>query len=790
MKRSLSIVVATAMVLGTVALFPAKANAEEEFPTHFDLRDRGVVTPVKFQNPYGSCWSFAGIAAAESSILTTLGMTTDEYKAATGHDFDLSEKHLAWFGALPITSSTNASQAGEGIYVVNDPLDNSHYDAGGEGIMITNLFSSGVGPVNEDAFPYQGNEGLTHADAVKNDPDSTKAYLRKKYEKKLNMTFDEAVIKLQTEPDKANEWFKALYDGNYLTVPGNELTVDMIVDAYYQKELDDVNSRNYTWYSPVDDWTIPELGEDGHPNRDVYSGYTLLHGNQLPALFNKDDEGKWSGINQAGMDAVKSELMKGHAVEVQFCADDALPDQQASEKGYMRVDTWAHYTYEDTAASHGVCIVGWDDDYSIDNFNQGTDSEGNSKTPPADGAWIVKNSWGSETEPKVTEDGQIIGGKAWGVVDENGKHTGYFYMSYYDKSVCDAETMEFDVDLYNANGNMSTWMYDYMPGRFTLMKYQDANVIKTANVFPNSSGVNQSLYAVATRTSNPNATVKYSLYLLNDSAKNPEDGILLGETTATYTYSGFHREKLDGSIVLKDGETLAIVVQETVSDGKGGVLYDLLPNQMRTESWAKEVGETMYGKSVVHEGESFVYSNGTWTDLTKYKHPMTDEAEKAMGKPVSELLATDNFCIKAYMVADSVAMHRLYNPNSGEHFYTADAAEKDNVVNAGWTYEGVAWTAPLFSDTPVYRLYNPNSGEHFYTTKETEKDSLTPLGWRDEGIGWYSANEADIPVYRLYNPNAAGAFEAGAHFYTMKEDERDILDALGWNYEGIGWYGE
>ena len=90
----------------------------------------------------------------------------------------------------------------------------------------------------------------------------------------------------------------------------------------------------------------------------------------------------------------------------------------------------------------------------------------------------------------------------------------------------------------------------------------------------------------------------------------------------------------------------------------------------------------------------------------------------------------------------------------------------------------------------MYRVYNPNSGEHFYTKDINERDDLISLGWRDEGIGWFSAYEDGEPVYRLYNPNATGAFEAGAHFYTMKEDERDILDALGWNYEGIGWYGD
>lgn len=40
--------------------------------------------------------------------------------------------------------------------------------------------------------------------------------------------------------------------------------------------------------------------------------------------------------------------------------------------------------------------------------------------------------------------------------------------------------------------------------------------------------------------------------------------------------------------------------------------------------------------------------------------------------------------------SDGQIMYRLYNPNSGEHFYTASAAEKVSVTNAGWRYEGYA----------------------------------------------------------------------------------------------------
>lgn len=135
---------------------------------------------------------------------------------------------------------------------------------------------------------------------------------------------------------------------------------------------------------------------------------------------------------------------------------------------------------------------------------------------------------------------------------------------------------------------------------------------------------------------------------------------------------------------------------------------------------------------------------------------------------------TDNFCL----------MYRVYNPNSGEHFYTADAVEKNHLVSVGWRDEGTAWVAPT-SGTAVYRVYNPNAGDHHYTTDYSEVEHLVLVGWRYEGIGWYSNDSQATPLYRLYNPNAV----AGAHHFTTDVSERDYLVSVGWRYEGIAWYG-
>ena len=53
-------------------------TAASEFPSEFDLRDLGRVTPVKVQDPWGTCWAFAATAAAETSILSKMGSTYAE----------------------------------------------------------------------------------------------------------------------------------------------------------------------------------------------------------------------------------------------------------------------------------------------------------------------------------------------------------------------------------------------------------------------------------------------------------------------------------------------------------------------------------------------------------------------------------------------------------------------------------------------------------------------------------------------------------------------------------------
>lgn len=129
------------------------------------------------------------------------------------------------------------------------------------------------------------------------------------------------------------------------------------------------------------------------------------------------------------------------------------------------------------------------------------------------------------------------------------------------------------------------------------------------------------------------------------------------------------------------------------------------------------------------------------------------------------------------------AVYRAYNPNNGEHLYTANYDEFRTITNIGWHDEGIAFmTESAKEGLPLYRVYNPNSGLHHYTIDENEKNTLVSLGWKDEDVTMYtSAKPQCAAVFRVYNPNG------GQHHYTKDANEKNVLVSLGWHDEGIAF---
>ena len=136
-----------------------------------------------------------------------------------------------------------------------------------------------------------------------------------------------------------------------------------------------------------------------------------------------------------------------------------------------------------------------------------------------------------------------------------------------------------------------------------------------------------------------------------------------------------------------------------------------------------------------------------------------------------------------------VSVHSFYNDaqkgGDGEHLYTKDADEMSWLSSLPtWNDENEAWKAPVSSSLAVYRVYNPNSGEHHYAAAD-EAEWLVSQGWTQEKIAFYSDDNMGVPVYRLWN----GGEGVGSHYYTTDEGEAAYLASIGWTAEGVNFYG-
>ena len=610
-----------------------------EYPSRFDLRDQGRVTPVKVQDPWGTCWAFAATAAAETSILSKMGSTYAE----TG--LDLSERYLAWYVAQPVTEDISSSQAGEGLHLY-DENPNAIYKFGGAGYCAGTLYAQGIGPVPESEYPYRGIEGKLSYETLVADKDAVIGAILQEYK--------------QSYPDISEDELRPY------------------AEQYYEAYL--AMYETYDTYSEYDDWTISEADEPG-AGRLRGTPYTLIDNNVFIYWItdtydgvDKFDKEPIAGgpigsgdkhLYQDSIDQLKSELYAGRGVSVCIKTnDDAL-----------NKETWAYY-FDGKATSdrHAVCIVGWDDDYPASNFT---------KEPPGNGAWIAKNSWGSQTDiipgGLVAADGTTkdANGGDWGIVDENGLHTGYFYLSYYDAGINSPES--FDFDLRENHDQENALQLDYMPAAASEWIHKDKNPVWCANVFTLDKDMR--IDEVATRFATgfevplTGFTITFDIYRLRDGATAPEDGELLASCTREVSSSGYHRVALDNPVYSKAGDRLAVVVSHRHDYEDGSAKYfatsQISLSYRENPAWRRD---PVYGTPVINEGESFLkienvtdhdeYAAEGWLDLCApfsrdffiYMNPTVASSEdmlewyasRYIGTPIKNSYHYDNFGIKAF----------------------------------------------------------------------------------------------------------------------------------------------
>ena len=141
----------------------------------------------------------------------------------------------------------------------------------------------------------------------------------------------------------------------------------------------------------------------------------------------------------------------------------------------------------------------------------------------------------------------------------------------------------------------------------------------------------------------------------------------------------------------------------------------------------------------------------------------------------------------------TVPMYRAYNFSADYHFFTTSLAEKTNAVAHGYRDEStpIPFKVPntqVAGASAIFRMYNPNSGRHYYTAGAGERDSLKGVGWiyeKDEGFIYTALQTGTAEVFRLYNNNS------GVHLYTASAGEKNAVLAtfpgIWVQHQSLGW---
>lgn len=303
---------------------------------------------------------------------------------------------------------------------------------------------------------------------------------------------------------------------------------------------------------------------------------------------------------------------------------------------------WAQYSGIKGQPNHATYIVGWDDTFPASAFPEG-------HQPPADGVWICRNSYG----------------ETWGM-------EGYFYLSYYDRTLSMPQTFEFAPYVENQplSWHYDVLQYDYMPAEMISSTLFDEPVY-AANVF--TVGGDEVLRHVSAMTGDLNTQVTVSVWLLKEGASSPTDGKLLSTVTQTFPYAGYHRITLPESLLLTAGSVIGITVLQRVPAGDT-VKYALVntssqgENAPRVKAQKERVDDvtpdyTRWFVGVVNPGESYVsFEEGRWLDWRQAVDRFAAQGNCAC-------LAYDNLPIKGYLYpADEIlAAHDLdvWVPSSG-----------------------------------------------------------------------------------------------------------------------------
>lgn len=272
-------------------------------------------------------------------------------------------------------------------------------------------------------------------------------------------------------------------------------------------------------------------------------------------------------IDMDDIESVKQMVMQYGAVNIGY-----------RESGGYRNETYhSYYNPSGSGSGHAVTIVGWDDTFSKENFNQ---------TPEENGAWLIRNSWGTDS-------------------GENG----YFWMSYEDASI---SSQAFVFDFERADNYSYNYQYD---GGNGISRIKINNNGMAGDIFKVYGSSPQILSAVSLGIYDTNVNYKISIYK-DPEAGNPTSGTLAATQSGTTPgYAGYYTIPLKSQVILNPGHTFSVVYQ--LENPSGDEVTIFVDTSYTNGGWISFKSSTAAGQSLLK-----MSSTSGWYDLHTNKTPM------------------------------------------------------------------------------------------------------------------------------------------------------------------------
>ena len=393
------------------------------------------------------------------------------------------------------------------------------------------------------------------------------------------------------------------------------------------------------WQGPVYESDVPYQDDNGGKDKDanwtVNETYRTASEAHLQNAEIFPSPANWiTGeyvYDAKAVEQIKESIYNNGAVSAFYYVYQPTSDAEKDNiLKYWNEEHGCYYTTGSNSPNHVVAIIGWDDNFSKDNFSGDTKPEGN-------GAFLIKNSWGEDPDSYSAAHDYMHAIPN----DEGGKDYGYFWISYYDESLSLPVSYEMDV-ITDGFDYDNIEQYDYLGITSPLSMSQSAAQAvladngytggmdeSVANVFTADDYVTLAAVSLFSNQAE-GSTAEIAVYLGGESGK-PESGTLVSKQTATVDGNGFYTINLDQPVNLRPGDTYTIV--QTVN---GGSANNYLP---------VEIGYLLNSFeyiAVSNPGESYISCDGQWLDVSTLK-PFELQTQETTMK-----LTLGNAMIKAY----------------------------------------------------------------------------------------------------------------------------------------------